>query len=33
MNAENARQLKANGVPMDIIAKSLGLEIEKVKDL
>ena len=33
MNAENARQLKANGVPMEIIAKSLGLEIEKVKTL
>ena len=30
---DNARQLKANGVPIDVIAKSLGLDIETVRNI
>ena len=30
---ENARQLKRNGVPLDIIAKSLGLSMDEVNSL
>lgn len=30
---ENARSLKANGVPLDVIAQSLGLTLEVVKEL
>ena len=26
----NARNLKANGVPVDVIAKSLGIDVEEV---
>ncbi len=30
---ENARSLKANGVPVDVIAKSLGLTAEEIEAL
>ena len=29
----NARSLKQNGVPVDVIAKSLGLSIEEIQNL
>jgi predicted transposase/invertase (TIGR01784 family) len=30
---ENARSLKANGVPVEVIAKSLGLSSEEIEKL
>ena len=30
---KNARSLKANGIPMDVIAKSLGLTTEEIEQV